>query len=65
MKLSVTLPGCRRILQAEDKLAEVAMPEGFQKLLPNSLFSVTSDEHRASRRLLAPVSCLLMYCVLL
>lgn len=43
-----------RILQAEDKLAEIAMPEGFTSLLPNSLFSVTKDEHRQARRMLVP-----------
>ncbi|KAL3151907.1 hypothetical protein ABBQ32_001038 [Trebouxia sp. C0010 RCD-2024] len=41
-----------RILQAEDKLAETAMPAGFTSLLPNSLFSVTKDEHRQARRML-------------
>ncbi len=44
-----------RILQGEDKLAEIAMPSSWNKLLPNSLLSIRDEKHRQARRTLTPV----------
>lgn len=43
-----------RILQGEDKLAEIAMPSSWNKLLPDSLLSIRSEKHRQARRTLTP-----------
>ncbi len=44
-----------RILQGEDKLAEIAMPSSWNKLLPDSLLSIRDEKHRQARRTLTPV----------